>query len=78
MSHAATLSAGKLIDSEDKIKVTPGTAKAYVLKQLDKGDISSWAIVWFLIRRHKFGLSMTLNAVLIATIVRMFIENGVR
>lgn len=75
---SATLAAGKLIDSEDKIKVTPGTAKSYVLKQLDKADVSTFAIAWFLIRRHKFGLSFTLNIVLIATIVRMFVENGVR
>jgi len=78
MSHAQVLQAGKLIEVDEKIKVTPGTAKNYVLKQLEKADISSWAIAWFLIKRHKFGLSMTLNAVLISTIVRMFIENGVR
>lgn len=77
MSHTQALQAGKLIDSDEKIKVTPGTAKNYVLKQLDKGEVSSWAITWFLIRRHRFGLSMTLNAVLISTIVRMFVENGV-
>ncbi len=55
--------AGDYIDSPTKIKASKGTTKANLLKLADQ--LSTGAIIWLLVKRHKVGLLTIGNIILV-------------
>lgn len=42
-------------------------------KEKDINYMGSWAIIWHLLRRHKLGISFTMNIMLIAYVIKQYI-----
>lgn len=71
-----TLTKEGYIDSPKKLtKVTRDTAKKALEREIDR--LTTPEIIWFLTKRHKFGLMALSNIGLIALLVFQFIERGV-